>query len=300
MVALKRTGLSRKGVLFGVVATICLVLVTAPLAYLDLRALGHNSNWSSFEKTRVKLYLETAGLIGFLVPPIGKLPSAIHHGATAGDAYLDGNYPSMGVMRFFRRVLLDSYEHDEKKGFRARFQAHEDKAMSRWESNSRKKQYVRHFKQKVQFDDYAHLQISDSWEIVLRTDVVDGKPKSSFCVCGMGIVEDERGPAYFGNQINRPIREYNKSVKNNSKRKRFTAWLASLDFERELAWINRVEQEELATPYWVLLTELDETSEYSHDAVKQKYRKRVADWHERVDLLLSNGGGVSVKELYER
>lgn len=89
-----------------VVSFACLPLLIVPVT-VDLHYLGDKPSWSLFGRMRVKLYLEAAAFVGFLVPPVGPL-AIVHYGAVLVDAYIDKDLPPIRSMGFIRKLVLSS------------------------------------------------------------------------------------------------------------------------------------------------------------------------------------------------
>ena len=244
-------------------------VVTAPLAMGDLVYLGQKDSWTLFDKIRVKSYLEVGGWLGTLVPPIGK-GKGIHYIAQIGDAYLDRDLPRTSAMNFLREVVMTS------PGFRKRLERHEARALASGRST-----YVSNVVQAVKFDSVG-LPFTDHFAIVLRTDVVNGKPKSGFLVWGLGAIVDKRNPAGLGPQYDEIAAPFG---------------LKGGDLIR---WTCHMESSGLAKPYWILISERQETSKFSHKAVRTPSAQRKAAWHRATRKLHASGNGYSVSELYNR
>lgn len=258
-----------KKIIGAVAVAVMIGAVTAPLAMGDLVYLGQKDGWSLFDKVRVKAYLEVGGWLGTLVPPIGK-GKGIHYVAQIGDAYLDRDLPRTSAMNFLREVVMTS------PGFRKRFQRHEARALA-----SGKSTYISNIVQAVKFDSVG-LPFTDHFAIMLRTDVVNGKPKSGFLVWGLGAIVDKRNPSGLGPQYDKVAAHFG---------------LKGGDLIR---WTCHMEKEGLAKPYWVLISERPETSSFSHEAVRIPAAQRRATWNRATRKLHASGNGYSVAELYNR
>ena len=260
-----------------------LVALTAcffvPFAAHDLAQLGKKSEWSSFDKIRVKSYLEVAGLIGWAAPPVGPL-KGIHHWSRLGDAYIDSHLPPESTMSFLRQAVLES-PGDRGKGnsFKNNFYSHEQTAMHRY-NTSGQTVYTSDIVQKVSFWKYG-VPIHDYWAIRLRTDIVNGSPKSSFIVWGLGIVTDHRNAKLFGPQLD-PI-----------------AGAIGLKGEDLISWTTKVESEGIAKPYWILITDTPETSAFSYGAMRKAPSVRKKEWALATHTIHKSGQGSSAQNLFD-
>jgi hypothetical protein len=199
------------------------------LAVVDLARLGGKEPWSDWDRLRVAFYLNGGAIAGRLIPPIGPL-ALPHHAFVMADAYFDRHHPPQRTMRAIRGFVLNA------PGFRDALKKHEQKAL---------RLYAQQGQSALARCDYVHrfyflrrfIPLFDDWAMCLRTDIVDGKPKTGFFVWGLGIVGDERAPAFFGRQLG----------------------IAPTNLD----WLNRLKREDLATGYWINLTESPETSFFS-------------------------------------
>ena len=247
---------------------------SSPFIVHNLAQLGHKSRWSTFDKVRVKSYFEPLGLAGSLVPPIGPA-KGIHHVSSLGDAYFDGDLPKKSTMNFLREVVMTSPGNGKAgNDFKSRFMRHEQIAVS-----SGKKVHISNITQAVPFHRYG-LPFVDHFAITMRTDIIDGKPKSSFIVWGLGVIADHRNPSNLGPQYDH------------------VAKILNLEGGDLIRWTCNLEREGLAKPYWVLITENDETSKFSHEAVRKRPSQRKGEWHTTTRLLHKSGKGMSVSQLY--
>ena len=249
------------------------------LALHDLANLGKKQEWSNLDNARVKSYLVPLGVVGAATPSIGPT-KGIHHWAKAGQAYINGELPEKETMDFFRESVMNS-AGTGKKGddFRSKFQRHEDIAM-KYHKQKGQKTYISNITQTVPFYRYG-VPLCDTWAIQLRTDIVDGKPKSAFVVWGLGIVVDHRNPNTFGPQFD--------SMAN----------IVGLEGEDFINWTTKVEKEGLAKPYWVFITDNDNTSKFSHSYVNTHHTKRKSYWNKSTKIRHNSGHGYSVDDLYK-
>ena len=135
-------------------------------------------------------------------------------------------------------------------------------------------------KEKVSFWKYG-VPIHDYWAIRLRTDIVNGSPKSSFIVWGLGIVTDHRNAKLFGPQLD-PI-----------------AGAIGLKGEDLISWTTKVESEGIAKPYWILITDTPETSAFSYDAMRKAPSVRKKEWALATHTIHKSGQGSSVQNLFD-
>ena len=246
----------------------------SPLVVYDFAYLGVQTKWSTFDKVRLKLYMESAGVIGAIMPAIGP-SSGIHYISRLGNAYIDKDLPSKSTMNFLRDIVMNSSGTGKKgSSFRSRYQFHEDKAMRSGQSV-----YVSNIVQKVSFNKKG-LPFSDYFAITMRTDIIDGKPQSSFIVWGLGIVADSNNPAGLGKQYD--------SIASIFK-------LSGSDLIR---WTCNIEKNGMAKPYWVIITESEETSLFSHDYVKYTSAQRKNVWHKQTRTRHKDKKGKKVSEQY--
>ena len=211
----------------------------SPLVVYDFAYLGVQTKWSTFDKVRLKLYMESAGVIGAIMPAIGP-SSGIHYISRLGNAYIDKDLPSKSTMNFLRDVVMNSSGTGKKgSSFRSRYQFHEDKAM-----RSGQPVYVSNIVQKVSFNKKG-LPFSDYFAITMRTD-------SIFKLSGSDLIR----------------------------------------------WTCNIEKNGMAKPYWVIITESEETSLFSHDYVKYTSTQRKNVWHKQTRTRHKDKKGKKVSEQY--
>ena len=202
----------------------------SPLVVYDFAYLGVQTKWSTFDKVRLKLYMESAGVIGAIMPAIGP-SSGIHYISRLGNAYIDKDLPSKSTMNFLRDIVMNSSGTGKKgSSFRSRYQFHEDKAMRSGQSV-----YVSNIVQKVSFNKKG-LPFSDYFAITMRTDII--------------------------------------------------------------RWTCNIEKNGMAKPYWVIITESEETSLFSHDYVKYTSAQRKNVWHKQTRTRHKDKKGKKVSEQY--
>lgn len=263
----------RNSILLGGLGVVAVGACT-PLVVHDLANLGNKEDWTLFDKVRVRSYFEPAGLAGSLIPPVGKA-SGIHHLSLIGNAYFDGDLPPESTMDWFRDVVMNSPGNgSEGNDFESRFKRHEKNAV-----RSGRTVYISNIVQAVPFHGYG-LPFKDHFAISMRTDIVNGEPKSSFIVWGLGIIVDKRNPDGLGPQYDDIASLFN---------------LKGADLIR---WTCHIEKEGLAKPYWVLITERSETSSFSHAAVRKTSKQRKREWHIATEKLHREGGGKTVSKWY--
>jgi len=252
-------------------------ILSSPFVIHDLAGLGKKDVWTTFDKIRVKSYLETIGFASYFVPAVGPL-KGYHHVSVLGDAYLDKDLPSDSQMDFLRDAVMYAPAHGKNKSFKMRFLEHEQTALSLY-NKSKRKSYTKNITQAVSFYRYG-LPFMDHFAVTIRTEIVNGEPKSSFIVWGLGVICDHRNESNLGPQFDifaKPL------------------GLKGSDF---ISWTNDLERVGMAKPYWVIITDTKETSKFSYEAIKMKPSQRKAVWLKEVKRLNREGKGKSVSELY--
>jgi hypothetical protein len=247
--------------------TVATLIVLSILAWADCDYLKDKPKWNTFDKVRAKVYYKTGALCGTLVPPCGKTLSYIHYMAAELNIYLNKQLPPLGkphpIMRYFRRLLLSS------DSFCKELRSHEAKAINNFKSTGSIR-FEREITQRV----YFWGSFFDDLRIYLCTDIYDGQPKTSFLVWGMGITEDPNGCEFFGKQM--PV------------------------LKPVLCCFNRLAQTGVGKDYWILLSESDETSAFSYEAVTETRQQRINKWLEKTRTLHKSGKGFSAAELCGR
>lgn len=251
--------------------------LASPFVVHDLANLGKKDTWSTFDKIRVKSYLETIGFASYFVPPIGPL-AGYHHVSVLGDAYIDKDLPGDFQMDFLRDAVMYAPEHGKNKSFKERFLEHENAAVESYKKTKRRS-YTKDIVQPVTFYRYG-IPFMDHFAVTIRTDIVNGEPKSSFIVWGLGIICDHRNESNLGPQFD------------------IFAKPLGLKGSDMISWTNDLERTGIAKPYWIIITDTKETSKFSYDAIKMKPSQRKAAWVKEVKNLNKEGKGKSVSEMY--
>lgn len=242
------------------------------VAITDLHYVGAKKRWSGFDKLRVMVYLKTGVGATHILPNI-KMFSMIKNTATLGNAFLNKELPDIAAIKQYRKILLNAVGNPNiaNDSFREKLKKHEATAVGIYKKSG-KKRYVNDVLQRVSYREYG-LPFHDEWMVLLCTDIVNGKPKTSFLVWGMGVVTDERSPVVFGSQ--------------NGKLGKLIP----------LHWTNCLEREGLAKGFWTLLSETNETSMFSYTARYQKPQERKNNWLNKVKEYHQSGKGISADEL---
>jgi len=243
----------------------------------DLADLGNKEDWSKEEVQRVDNYMRTAGHLTKYIPPIGPL-RGLNYASKTGFAYLDGKLPSPEFIEFWRDVVLYSPGKGKGDSFKEKLEKHEATALKRYKKNG-KKSYEKRIIQRIPMWRYG-IPGHDNWSIYIRTDIVDGKPKTDFIVAEMGIVVDKRNHKAFGPQVDN------------------IAGLFGIKGEDMFKWMYKLEEKKLAKPYWIIITGHDITSHFSHKDVYTPKSKKLSRWRKALKLINETNKGKSVHEIY--
>lgn len=84
------------------------------LVFVDLHYLGNKEHWNLFDKFRIKTYLKSGILVGYLTPPIGPL-KAIHYSSKLGNAFMNKELPDIDNMDFTRQILMQTEGNPSKR-----------------------------------------------------------------------------------------------------------------------------------------------------------------------------------------
>lgn len=245
-----------KRLFLSVIIFIVFLIVTTFVILTDLHYLGDKTEWTNFDRGRVKLYCNSIVLVGTSIPPIKQF-SIIHHSAILAEAYLNKKLPSFKSMRFLRRLVFGAYDSNNKtNSFSNELLAHEKYALKYFKLNGTQR-FVKEIKQRVALNLFG-FTIYDDWMILICTDIYKGKPKTSFLIWGLGIVWDKQSTQFFGTQLG------------------FFGKLIPFNI------FDAIEREGLAKGYWVLLTESDETSEFSYEARNASPQSRKQNWLSKI------------------
>lgn len=227
--------------IIGIVLACLLASIT--LILLDLHLIEKQSSWSAFQRFRVRAYLQTCFVASYLVPPIKSL-SLVPGIITLTKSFVNKELPDITAMEFYRKLLMNpSFTEEIQKFERRNIRLHQQTGRTR---------FVKEIKQRVYFGQYQN-SMYDDWMILLCTDFIEGKPKTSYLVWGMGVTTDPKAYHFFSGQS---------SIIGNIV---------------PMQWINQLEREGLAKGYWCLLTESNATSRFSYDAryLKPDVRKEM-------------------------
>lgn len=211
---------------------IACLLVSITLVLLDLHWIEKQSSWSSFQRFRVRAYLQTFFTASYLVPPIGPLkiiPGII----TLTKSFVNKELPDITAMEFYRKMLMNP-------SFTKEFQKFELNS-AKLHQQTGQVRFVKEIKQRVYFGQYQN-SMYDDWMVLLCIDFIQGKPRTSYLVWGMGVTTDPKAYQFFGAQS------------------RIIGTIVPMQ------WINQLEREGLAKGYWCLLTESNATSQFSYQA----------------------------------
>lgn len=234
--------------------------------FLDLHYVGSKSHWSTFDKARVTIYMRTGIAVAYIFPNF-KPFSMIHNVAVLGNAYLNKRLPDIDAIDLARDMLLSTKGNPRKTkdSFNDKLMNHESRAIKNYKLTGATR-YVNEISQYVSFYSYG-MPFYDVWKVLICTDIVNGKPKTSYLVWGMGVTTDKNAPIFFGNQV------------------------GGVGKLIPLRWFNCLEREGLAKGYWSLLTETNETSKFSYEARYLKPAQRKQIWLNEMIIYHKKGFG---------
>lgn len=254
-----------------------LILFTyATTIFLDLHYLGNKNKWNTFDKTRIKIYLKSVIYVGYITPPLGPL-RMVHYSSVLGNAFLNKEIPDVSTLEFPRNMLMSTegnklkLSNNSSDSFNTKLIEHEKKALSRYKKYGYTN-YTHDYPQFLSFGKYG-FPLYDIWMVLITTNIVDGKPKTSYLVWGMGITTDYKSESFFGEQ------------------------LGLIGKITPLKWYNKLEKEGLAKGYWTLVTESQNTSEISYSKRYWPASKRKQFWLNETLLRHRNGYGISAQEI---
>jgi hypothetical protein len=237
-----------------------LVFIYVMTIFIDLHYLGSKNHWTLFDRLRIKTHLKTGILVGYLTPPIGPL-SAIHYSSVLGNAFLNKELPDIENMDFYRNLLMHTAGNrskNQKKSFNqsdsfvTKLRRHENLAMLQF-SKTGKTSFTKDYSQTIELSSFG-IPMYDVWMVYLTTTIVNKAPKTAFLVWGMGVATDPNSEVFFGSQM------------------------GTLQQIIPLKWFNKLEHQGLAKGYWSLLTEENETSEFSYSKRFMKPSTRKHLW----------------------
>ncbi len=183
-------------------------------------------------------------------------------------------------MDFYRNLLMHTagnLSKNQKKSipesdsFVTKLRYHENLALSQF-SKTGKTSFTKDYSQTIELSSYG-IPMYDVWMVYLTTTIVNKAPKTSFLVWGMGVATDPNSEAFFGSKM------------------------GILKHIIPLQWFNKLEQQGIAKGYWSLLTEENETSEFSYSKRFMKPKMRKYLWLTQNKKRHINGFGKSVKEI---
>lgn len=219
------------------------ILASMTLILIDLHRIEKQSSWSSFQRFRVRAYLQTCFTVSYLIPPIGpfKLVPGI---IILTKSFVNKELPDITAMEFYRKMLMNPSFMEEIQEF--------ERQSIRLLQQTGQVRFIKEIKQRVYFGQYQN-SMYDDWMVLLCTDIIQGKPKTSYLVWGMGVTTDHNAYQFFSGQT---------SIIGNVI---------------PMRWINQLEREGLAKGYWCLLTESNATSRFSYEAryLKPAVRKQM-------------------------
>ena len=120
-------------------------------------------------------------------------------------------------------------------------------------SKTGKTSFTKDYSQTIELSSFG-IPMYDVWMVYLTTTIVNKAPKTAFLVWGMGVATDPNSEVFFGSQM------------------------GTLQRIIPLKWFNKLEHQGLAKGYWSLLTEENETSEFSYSKRFMKPSTRKYLW----------------------
>ncbi len=218
-------------------------------------------------------------MAGYLTPPIGPL-RAIHYSSVLGNAFLNKELPDIDNMDFSRHLLMHTAGSPSKKqknkvrysdSFVTKLRHHEKQAILQFNKTGITT-FTKDYAQTLNFSSYG-IPMYDIWMVYITTTIVNGTPKTAYLVWGMGVATDKNSEVFFGGQM------------------------GILQHFLPLKWFNKLESQGLAKGYWSLLTEENETSEFSYTKRFLKPPTRKAIWLKNNQLRHLQGIGKNANEI---
>jgi len=246
---------------------------------MDLHYLGSKNQWNLFDKVRIKTYLKSGILVGYLTPPIGPL-KAIHYSSVLGNAFLNKELPEIENMDFTRQILMRTGGNPSKRrnlginysdSFVTKLRQHENQAMLQFYKTG-KTSYTKDYAQTLKFSSYG-IPMYDIWMVYVTTNIVNRVPKTAYLVWGMGVATDKNSEVFFGGQM------------------------GILQYILPLKWFNKLESQGLAKGYWSLMTEDNESSEFSYTKRFLQPSTRKSIWLKQTYLRHQKGLGKNANEI---
>jgi hypothetical protein len=253
-----------------------IIFTYAATIFFDLHYLGNKNTWNTFDKIRIKIYLKSVIYVGYITPPLGPL-RMVHYSSVLGNAFLNKEIPDVSTLEFPRNMLMSTEgntlesSNNASDSFNTKLIEHEKKALSRYKKLGYTN-YTHDYPQFLSFGKYG-FPLYDIWMVLITTNIVDGKPKTSYLVWGMGVTTDYKSESFFGEQ------------------------LGLVGKITPLKWYNKLEKEGLAKGYWTLVTESPNTSEISYTKRYWPASKRKKFWLSETLQRHRNGHGTSAQEI---
>jgi hypothetical protein len=164
----------------------------------------------------------------------------------------------------FRRHLLD------RKSFRKMLVKHEKKTILAYQ-NGGPASLFNMYHYRINVDVYSLHTFYDIWETYIRTDIVNGRPLTSFMI-RLGFVPDRNAEAFFSKQMNKT---HGKTSADAVKTfLSFGNWLFDIGV---LSFVR------------LNITESDETSSITG----KRYGTKIENWERQVKTLHQSGKGTS-------
>jgi hypothetical protein len=256
----------KKPIRFLGVIIFCL-LIFISLTIIDLHYLGQTANWSQFEKARTKIYMLTLSYSGSIIPSIGPFKHAstfshhLYHFTTK-------TLPDINAIEALRGMLTGEQFCKEIKKFSEGLKN---------KNIDRSHLYTKKIVQRVSFGgDFGNGPLFDDWAVILAGSRGEKSIQLSYFVWGLGITPDQRAEAFFGRQ------------------------LGVLAYLIPMRWVNLVERNGIARGYWVLLTETDETSDFSYQARNQSSQTRIMLFLQKSRILHTERRGKTYNEICKK
>ena len=157
----------------------------------------------------------------------------------------------------------------EQKSFMHMLVTHEKEALYRFQQDGQQS-YLKRYIHKTPTDMFGLNSLHDYWQVWVRTDIVDGRPLSSFLV-RLGLTKDTSAETFFSNQC----------------RSEFTA----AAMRAVLSLYNKMYDWGIFKPIRLNITESDHSSSVSRNRIKQ------AEWSKAVRQQHQKGVGVGFVNL---
>ena len=239
-----------------------LVVLYSGVAAADLWALSENPDWSGFERLRIKTHLEAITTTTLFVPPIGPL-RAVHHGGRLLDAYIDQDKAPSYTMNFLRALVLEAAD------CRKKVSSHEKRHLSGRAAR------LGTIKCEVPFG----YGFQDTFQVLVYSERIDKEAKTAFFVNGLGLVpsNEDQSPMHLLRKVKQPLKDILQPA------------VMKLD-----SLFTQLENQKMARPLWINLTDAEDTSRYSDQA----HRMRQAEWKKKIRERNRAGEGMSAEMLF--